>query len=248
MKIQFSDTETLAEMIKKAESEGAESFERDGKTYYNPPADGDTPEGIIMHQVDANTMEMGTEAYLFYPNQLDVFSDGLKAAWDKVPDESIRMAFDLAGASGIINEAVAMGKQNGDAMTGAYLDLIDNLKDLRLSLDFTGENMLTLRATGVSESEAEEVRGGLDSILGIAKMAGGAQAAAIKQQNEAAGAALEAILKSLAAKSEGAEVSVVIPKPAGFEEAVKSAMETFGGGIGGGPGQQDSTPGFDEDK
>ena len=84
----------------------------------------------------------------------------------------------------------------------------------------------------MSESEAEEVRGGLDSILGIAKMAGGAEAAAVKQQDEAAGAALEAILKSLEAKTEGTEISVVIPKPAGFEEAVKSAVSTFGGGLG----------------
>ena len=145
VKIKFSDTETVTEMIKKAESEGATSFEREGKTYYHPPENGDTPEGVVIHQVDANTMEMGTEAYVFDPQQMDVFSDGLKEAWNKVPDEAIRMAFDLAGASGIINEAVAMGKQNGDAMTGAYLDLVDNLKDLRISLDFSGENILTLR-------------------------------------------------------------------------------------------------------
>jgi hypothetical protein len=233
MKFEFSDSATVTEMIAKAESKGATSFEKNGKTYYNPPADGETPEGLIMHQVDATTMQMGTEAYIFHPQQKELFSDGLKDSWDKVPDETIRIALDLEGASGIVNEVVAMGKQNGDAMTGAYLDLVDNLKDLRLSLDFSGANMLTLRATGVGESEAEEVRGGLDSILGIAKMAGGAQAAALKQQNEAAGEAIEEILKSLEAKNEGVEISVVIPKPAGFEAAVKSAVEMFGGGLGG---------------
>lgn len=178
---------------------------------------------------------MGTEAYIFHSQPKELFSDGLKESWNKVPDEAIRIAMDLEGASGIINEVVAMGKQNGDAMTGAYLDLVDNLKDLRLSLDFSGENMLTLRAMGVGESEAEEVRGGLDSILGIAKMAGGAQAAALKQRNEAAGAAVEKVLKSLKATNEGAEISVVVPKPDGFEEAVKSAVDMFAGGVGGPP-------------
>lgn len=235
MKFEFNDSETVAEMISKAESKGATSFEKNGKKYYHPPADGQTPEELIMHQIDEKTIQMGTEAYIFHPQSKELFSDGLKDSWSKVPDEAIRIALDLEGASGLINDVVAMGKQNGDAMTGAYLDLVDNLKDLRLSLDFSGENMLTLRATGVGESEAEEFRGGLDSILGIAKMAGGAQAATLKKQNEEAGAAVEEILKSLKATNDGAEISVVVPKPAGFEEAVKSAVDMFAGGIGGPP-------------
>ena len=236
MKFEFSDAATVSEMISKAESEGATSFEKNGKTYYNPPAGGETPEGIIMHQVDEKTIQMGTEAYIFYPKQKDLFSDGLKDAWSKVPNESIRIALDIEGASGFIGEAVELGKQGGDAMTGAYLDLIDNLKDLRLSIDFSGENILTLRATGVGESEAEEVRGGLDSILGIAKMAGGAQAKKLKEQSDEAGTAVEAMLNSLEAKADGTEVSVVVPKPEGFEAAVKSAMDTFAAGAMGGGG------------
>ena len=238
VKIKFTDEAAATEMLEKAKADGSESFEKGGKTYYRPPAGGGTPEGMAMHQVDATTLEFGTDAYIFHPNQPEVFTAGLKDAWSKVPNEAIRLAMDLDGAKGMIKEAVEMGKQGADGMTSAYLDLIDNAKNVRLSIDLAGENLLTLKATGVNESEAEELRSGLDAVLGIAKMAGGSQVAQVKQMDEAAGSVMETLLKSLKAAGEGEEVSVVIPKPSGFDEAVKGALEKFGGMGGPGPGNE----------
>ncbi len=234
VKIKFADEASANKVMDQVKQEDSPSIERDGKTYYRPPNNEAAPEGVLLHQVDPTTVEVGTEAYVFHPMQTQLFSDGLKDAWSKVPDESIRLAADLQGASGIIGEAVEMGKQNGDAMTGAYLDLIDNAKNIRLSLDFSGDNLLTVKATGVSESEAEELRGGLDAVLGIAKMGGGMQVGAIKEQDPEAAAVVQELLNSLKATAEGTEVSIVIPKPAGFDEAVKGAVEKFGGMIPGG--------------
>ncbi len=222
-----ADVDKLMETIKK---DNSESFEKNGQTFYRPPQDGSTPEAMILHRFDDKTVEIGTESYLFL-NDRKVFTGGLEDAWSKVPDEAIRLAMDLDGAKGLIAEAVAMGKQGGDPMMGAYLDLIDNAKNMRLSIDLSGENLLTLAATGVDSDQAEELRGGLDALLGIAKMGGQMQVAQVKQMDEGAGAALETILKSLVAKADGAEVSVVIPKPAGFDDAIKGAVEKMQGGF-----------------
>ena len=229
----FKDKAAADELMKKAEADNSETFEKDGQTYYRPPNDGNAPEGMVMHRFDDKTIELGTEAYLFNKDR-KVFTSGLQAAWDKVPDEAIRLALDLEGAKGLIGEAVAAGKQGGDAMTGAYLDLIDNAKNVRLSIDLSGANLVTLVATGVDEDQAKELSEGLDAVLGLAKMGGQMQVNQMKQMDEALASAMETILKSLNAKADGSEVSVVIPKPSGFDEAVKGAMEKFGGGPGNG--------------
>jgi hypothetical protein len=233
VKIKFVDEESANEMMEKIKKEDSPTIEKDGKTYYRPP-DAGAPEGILLHQFDSTTVEVGTETYIFHPSQPAVFSAGLKEAWSKIPDEAVRLAADLEGASGIISEAVAMGKEGGDAMTSAYLDLIDNAKNVRLSLDLSGENLLTLQATGVNQSEAEELRGGLDAVLGIAKMGGAMQVNALKEQDPETAEIADKLLKSLQAKVEGDEVSVVIPKPDGFDAAVKGAVEKYGGMVPGG--------------
>jgi hypothetical protein len=227
VKIDFVDAASADAFVADAKEKGAEAVEKNGKTYYRPTNEG-SPEGVVMHLATSTTVEMGTDAYVFNGDLGQILSSGLGEAWKKVPDDAIRMAMDLEGAKDFVAEAVAMGQENAEGMTAAYLGLVDNAKNIRFGHDLSSKNILTLQATCTSESDAEELRGGLDSMLGMAQMGGGMMVGQLNQMDPAAGAALKELLDSLKATSDGAEVGVVVPKPAGFDDAVKSAAEKFG--------------------
>lgn len=224
VKIKFKDASAATAAMEKLLESDPTSFDRNGKTYYRPKEDG-APENAVVHQFDATTLEFGTDAFVFHPNQ-KVLTDGLTAAWAKMPkNEAVRVAIDMAGASDLLAEAVEAGKQAADPTSAGFLELVDNMKNLRLSVDLSGANLITLNSTGVDSEQAEELQGGLDALLGMAKMAGSMQVNQLKQQDPAMSGILETVLKSLEAKVDGDEVSVVIPKPAGFDDAVKNFAE-----------------------
>lgn len=234
VRMKFADAETAKLVLDEAVNDNGGTVEKDGKTFYKAPPASGMPEGVMMHAVDETTIEIGTEAYV-YLNSRRPFTENLSQAWEKSPNEAIRIAMDLEGAKGLIAEAVAMGKeQAGNPMVGEYLGLIDNMKDLRISLDFAGKNLLTLNATGVSEDEAEELKSGLDSLLGTAKFAGQAGLAQMREMDPGGADVAAKILDSLNAKSSGTEVSVAIPKPEGFDKAIENAVNQLAGLLGGG--------------
>lgn len=220
-RMQFEDGESIDKMIAKAESEGSGKEERDGKTFYRPKADGKTPDNLLMHRVDETTVEISTESYAYLATR-DVLSQGLQDAWSKTGDDSIRLAIDVEAASNLINEAVEMGKAQAkgspqEAMVTGYLGLIDNMKNLRLGIDFSNDHLLMLEATGVDEKQAQELQGGLDALLGMGKMMGGMQLQGLQQQDPETAAVLSQILGALKANREGTEVNVTIPHPEGLE-------------------------------
>ncbi len=227
VKIKFKDASAATAAMEKLLESDPTAFERNGKTYYRPKEDG-APENAVVHQFDATTLEFGTDAFVFHPNQ-KVLTEALSAAWTKMPEkEAVRIAIDMAGASSLLAEAVEFGKQAADPTSAGFLELVDNMKNLRLSVDLSGANLITLNSTGVDSEQAEELQGGLDALLGMAKMAGTMQVNQLKQQDPAMSGILETVLKSLEAKVDGDEVSVVIPKPAGFDDAVKNFAEKMG--------------------
>ncbi len=221
-RMQFEDSDAAGKMLAKAESESGGKVERNGKTFYRPKDDSGTPENLLMHRVDETTIEVSTESYAYLANR-DVLSQGLQEAWSMTGDDSIRLAIDLEAASDLINEVVesvkAQVKGSGqEAMVTGYVDLIDNMKNLRLGIDFSNEHLLTLQATGVDEKQAKELQGGLDALLGMGKMMGGMQLQGIQQQDPEASAVLDQIMNALKANREGNEVDVTIPHPKGLEE------------------------------
>ena len=244
VRLKFKDAEATKKLMAEVEKDNGGTVEKNGNTYYKAPPASGMPEGVLMHVVDDTTVEMGTEAYVFSGN-IAPFTDNLKAAWSKAPNEAIRMAMDLEGAKTLISEAVAQGQQGGNPMVNQYLELIDNIKDLRISLDFAGKNLLTVNATGVNEEDAEELKEGLDSLLLIAKEAGKGGLTQLRQMDpEGADVAAE-ILNALNAKNSGTDVAITIPKPSGFDKAIESAMAQlapFLGGGGPGLGSPDLPP------
>ena len=232
IRMQFKDAAAADKMMEKAGAASSGKVERDGKTFYRPKDDGKTPENVLTHRVDPTTIEIATESYAFLANR-NVLSQGLQDAWSLMGDDSIRLAIDVDGASGFINEAVEMAKAKAkgtpqEAQMVGFLGLIDNMKNLRLGIDFANENIVTLRATGVDEKEATELEGGLDALLGMGKILGGMQLQGLQQQDPQAGAVVSQILEALDASREGTEVSVAIPHPEGLEALAEKFAPLLG--------------------
>ena len=214
---------------------------------------------VLIHRMSDATIEIGTRDYITAGTGKDVFSAGLLNAWSKVPNHGLRLAVDLQSEAALVSELVGMAKQDPelDITTSAFLDLIDNAENMRFSFDPDDATLLELSATGVDSAQAEELRSGLDGILGGAKF-GGKNLLNMARDNPAAAGpvgmfagdpetfgAMDSLLDSLAATSDGAEVQVSIPRPAGFTNAVGNLMEVLPMMLmGGGPGPP--PPGFDD--
>ena len=224
VQFKFKDGESATQAMNKLLEKNPPRVDIEGKTFYESPDDGKTPKGLLLHQEDETTIEMGTRTYILHPNR-EVFTSGLVSALNTMPaDASVKVALDTESAGPFLQEAAQFGK-SGNPATDAYLDLIDNVKNLRISMDFSGDHLLTIQATGVDEDEAEEFRSGLDSLLGTAKMFVGMQANSLKEQQPEVAAVLQEVLDSMIAVADGTEVSVKIVKPAKLDEAIKTMKE-----------------------
>jgi hypothetical protein len=223
IQVKCADADTAKAMFGAME-EKSDKVEINGKTFLKPPAE-EGLSNMLMHMPDDTTVEMGTKPYLLQDKRLELFSEGLAAAWKRVPDHAFRLAFDVKGSSKLIAEAVEMGKASTqDATAKAYLDLVDNAENFRLSIDFDADNMIVFAATGVDESQSEDLRSGLDAVMGMAKIGGKQTLPMVIPDPEVMKVAGE-ILDSLKATAEGTEVQIAIPKPGGFNDVVKKSVD-----------------------
>ncbi len=239
--IKFTTKDAAEKMLKEIK-EGSDVVTIGNNKYFKPKEGEDAPDNLLAAQsADGTTVELGTSTFMTQASKKALFTQGLNSAWASVPDDNFRVAMDLAGASKLVTEAVEMGKQGGDAMTAGMLDLLTKANNLRFSMDMDKENILTLAATGKDSEGAEEIRGGLDGLLGMAKFAG-MNGVNMIPDPEVQGVA-KSVLNSLKATRKENEVTVSIPKPKGFNDAMKKLQEIIpmmmmGGGPGG-PGGPD---------
>jgi len=202
-----------------------------GTTFLKPKDGTETPSNMLGHKLNPTTIEAGTEGYLTGGAGKEVFSSGLGEAWDSFGEEPIRLAFDMENARGMISEGLNAAKADAPPMFHPLLDSVANANNVRICMDLEdGGNLLKICMLGVDDESAEQLRSGLDGILGMAKMAGGGAVEQMRAQSEEMADVASAILRSLAATREGNDVQIVIPKPDGFEDAIKGMMEMNGMG------------------
>ena len=218
-RIEMEDAASLNEAFEKI-MEKAEAVEMGGKTYYKPNQE-KAPENFMATKVNETTLEYGTTAYITRADR-KVFTDGLTTAWQKSPDDAVRLAIDLEGASNLVDVAIEQGKASGQPMLAPFLDMLSAASDLRISMDFDGENLLTIGTTGKTDSGAEDLEGGLNSLVGLGQAFGTGAIQGLKQQSEELGTMAEDTLKSLEAVRDGTSVTLAIPRPDGFAEALKN--------------------------
>jgi len=250
MRAKYQDSESARIAFQESLGEGGEKVERNGRTYYKAAKEGGMLPGTVLHQVDDTTVEMATEGYAFRGEQ-NVFTDNLKVAWGKVPNEAIRLAMDIKGAQSLIADLIEDGKKDApDPIFEAYYDLMDNISNMWVSIDLNGKNLLSFRATALDADQGEELKGGLDSLLFIVQSSGKQALPMIGELVPNVKPVAEAILDSLVTELDGTDVSLAIPKPPGFEEAVQKSSQIVPMLMGGGgppPGAMGgpATGGFD---
>ena len=239
----YLNTETAVDrLLAEMDSKSAKKVENDGKTFYEMPADGPVPAGLVFMQVvDSKTVELGTKKYLFHPNR-KLLTDNLMSAAKDSPEVPIRMAMDFSGARGLVSELVEMGKQQagGNGPAGAFIDLINNVQDLSIMIGMDEKDLLTIKATGVDEGKAKELRSGVDAMLGLAKVGIQQFMPMVEGTDPDAAKMLGVISKALKARGTGREVLVKIPAPKGLGDFLGKQMENLpmllqmGGQSGGG--------------
>jgi hypothetical protein len=173
---------------------------------------------MLAQKIDGKTLEMGTEKYVTRADR-EVGTDGLNKAWEKTPDHAIRLVVDVDGMEALKEEIIDMvAEMQPQAI--AYVELLNNVSNIRLTIDLDGDELLTLCATGKDEEMAEEFADGIDSLLMFGKM--GMNPA--NAPNEEAASVMKEIGEALEAKLEGTEISVRIPRPEGFNEMVEGML------------------------
>lgn len=226
-KLEFADSDATEKALAKMKEEG-DTIEVGGQTYFTNPE----VEGMLGRKTNDTTIEVGTEKYLSQTSR-DLVSANLKAAFKKTEDVGFRLVMDLESESELVAEAMAMAttQSGGEPMAAGMIQLMDNMSDLRLSFDLDADTMLSLAMTGKNDEDAAELQGGLDGMLGMAKMFGGPATKDIPDAELAKAA--EGIVMGLKATRDGNDVSINIARPENLVEAVKSAMDGGMAGPGG---------------
>ena len=150
----------------------------------------------------------------------------MTAAFKNAPDEAVKIAFDLAGAPELVAELQAMAAENGPPNFAAFYELIGAMSALHLTADMDGPNLLTIGVTGKSSEDAENLEGGLGSLVGMGQMGGMAMIGNIKQQSPEVGEMVEKMLMGLKAeRGDGSnDISIKLIHPEGLGEAIKGMM------------------------
>jgi hypothetical protein len=182
----------------------------------------------MLHRVDPTTVEIGTENWFRAGTGNQLMTAALRTSLENLPDAAIQIAIDLENSRPLIDEAVEMARENADGMTAGMVDLITKANNVRLTVDFSGENLLTVAASGRDEESATQLREGIDGLLALAKMGGQAAVTQLKEEDEESSKVVQSILNSLKASQDGSDVAITIPKPEGFEGAVER-MSRMGG-------------------
>ncbi len=215
-RVEFSDSEALGSALKKM-GEDSEEVEVGGKKFMKP-SDPEAPQGMLAQKIDDKTMEIGTEKYVTRADR-EVSTDGLSKAWAMAPKHAVRIVVDVDGMEALKEELIDMVAQV-QPQAVAYAELLNNVSNLRITIDLDSDELLTLCATGKDEDMAEEFADGLDSLLMFGKMGLDASNA----PNEEAATIMKAISGAMEANLEGKEVSIRIPRPEGFNKFIQGML------------------------
>ena len=249
VRMQFKNAQ-LADKGFEEMKEGSTPVTLGGKEYFRPSAEDNPPKNVAFHKISDDTVEIGTDEYLQLPTR-NLFSANLKAAWPKMPRAGVRVALDFDGARKLIDEAVLMG---GEQIPPQALTVISNTSVFRLGIDFSGDSLIWLTATGKDAGGTQKINETLSGLMEQAKAMAGFM---LPQAPPAIQEPAKVILAALGTKVAGDDVSIEIPRPDGLGEAVSEMVgQMFMGAMGpGGPGAEfgpgpggfgDAAPGFGE--
>ena len=242
MRIEYSTAEAATEMLTQANAENGGEVERNGKTYYSPPEDAKMPKGTVMYLADDKTVAMASGGFIDKTGDAPITAD-LATAWKTMPDTALKLSIDGVNARALVKSMVKDAKQKtGEPIVGAILDLFPTMDNINLSLDFASADLLKLNATSSDEDKAGDINAGFKSLVTMAKPAAKQGLTMIEGQAPNAAATFGKLVNGMDVKQSGKSVTLNIPRPEGFEDAVEEFVPVaqqmilqmmFGGGFGG---------------
>ena len=242
MRIEYSTAEAATEMLTQANAENGGEVERNGKTYYSPPEDAKMPKGTVMYLADDKTVAMASGGFIDKTGDAPITAD-LATAWKTMPDTALKLSIDGVNARALVKSMVKDAKQKtGEPIAGAILDLFPTMDNINLSLDFASADLLKLNATSSDEDKAGDINAGFKSLVTMAKPVAKQGLTMIEGQAPNAAATFGKLVNGMDVKQSGKSVTLNIPRPEGFEDAVEEFVPVaqqmilqmmFGGGFGG---------------
>ena len=243
MRIEYSTAEAATEMITQASATSSSEVERNGKTYYSPPVGEKMPKGTVMYLADDKTIAMASGGFIDKTGGAPI-TDALATAWKTMPDTALKLSIDGVNARALVKNMVKDAKaKTGEPVVGAILDLFPTMDNINLSVDFASADLLKLSATSSDEAKATDINDGFKSLVTMAKPAAKQGLAMIEGQAPNAAATFGKLVNGMDVKQSGKSVTLNIPRPEGFEDAVQEFVPVaqqmilqmmFGGGFGGG--------------
>jgi len=243
VRIEFSTAEAATEMITEANKVNGGETERNGKTYYTPPEDANMPEGTVMYLADDKTVAMASGGFIDKTGGAPV-TDALATAWKTMPNSAVKISIDGINARDLVKSMVKDAKQKtGEPIAGAILDLFPTMDNINLSVDLASADLVKLNMTSSDEDKATDINDGFKSLVTMAKPAATQGLTLIEDQAPNAAATFGKLVNGMDVKQSGKSVTLNIPRPEGFEDAVQEFVPIaqqlmfqmmFGGGFGGG--------------
>ena len=225
VRVIFSDKEAANAMLD-ALKNNSRTFEVNGKTYYGPPA-GSNPENIRAHLVDGNLFEIGTTDYVLRSGR-DVYTKELDANWALMPEtDAVRIAADVGGMQALFDEGMGMARDQAPPAMMGLVQMGSDLAGLSVSMDMDSKQMLGLTFIAKDAKGAENMKDGVNGLLGLAKMQAQQGMAMLQDEQKAAA---EQVMDALKAKTDGTAVMIQLPKPDGFEKMIGGMLQGFGPG------------------
>ena len=182
------------------------------------------PPGVYAEFLNS-AIVIGTEPYLSSPSK-QFASKNLADAYLKLDRLPVRIAVDLDGMRGLMDQAYEMASAGADPLTKSFLPLINEASTLTITSDITKDTLLTVGITGHDEKDAKGIKLKLDAALGL-----GQTSAKMLEGNPGMDDVLKTINELEIVKS-GNTSMLTVPKPKGFDQMVSGAVMAAQGAAG----------------
>ena len=179
---------------------------------------------VVGYEVNETSFEIGTIDYCLQPSR-NFHSAKLAQVYKAMPKAPVQIVVDLQSRPEFIKEVRDALKNMVGGPTLALLELIDKVDSIFIACDPGGSTLLQIVAEGKDEQQAEELREGLDPMLGIVKLTVKAELAKLASEAPKTVPVFTQLNESLKATREGNKVKIIVSSPEGMETAVSEFLE-----------------------
>ena len=224
MRVEFSNAESAAEMLDEVSGDNGGEVEKNGKTYYTPPKQAKMPEGTVAYMVNDKTIAIANGVFVDKTDKPPI-TDALATSWKGMPNSALKLSIDGVNARDLLKSIVKEGKKNaGNPIVGAVLDLFPTMDNINLSIDLSSADLVKLNMTSSSEDKASDINDGFKSLVTMAKPMAKQGLTMLEQQAPGPAATFGELVNGMDVKQNGNTVTMNIPRPEGFEDAIQEFM------------------------